>query len=204
MNTSSEECSVCHSLNYCQECHDGAALASTQGAKANPNAPSNWGVNNLILAKNHDLNYKFTHALEAKSKLENCVLCHDQETFCVDCHETSLAANGFKPLWHGGPEWGAMALARGSGGGQHARMAKQDISRCSACHDANGEDPTCLLCHMDRTPGKFNDLRTHSNNNYKSVMGPWHGDKNYMCFTCHVNAQSNDPVGFCGYCHGIR
>jgi hypothetical protein len=201
VRSSTEDCASCHSFNYCQECHDGAVLAQTDKnitGRYTPNAPRNWGVNNMILSKNHDLNYRYTHGLEAKGKLEKCSLCHESESFCAPCHEVS---GGGKPVWHSGADWGAQALAIGSGGGRHAQMAKRDISNCASCHDAGGEDPVCLQCHMDRIPGKGNELKTHE---IKRYNGPWHDDKSYMCFTCHVNAQPKNPAGFCGYCHPIK
>ncbi|MFC1563452.1 cytochrome c3 family protein [candidate division KSB1 bacterium] len=207
VRSTSEDCALCHSFNYCQECHDGAALSGVTGQVGDSYssyAPQSWGVNNMVLTRNHDLNYRYTHALEAKSKLENCQLCHDNETFCVDCHDTFMGDGTGKPSWHGGANWGALALARGSGGGRHAQMAKRDISVCASCHDANGDDPVCLACHMDRAPGKNNDLRTHTKNLYRGVQGPWHNDKSYVCFTCHINAEPQNPVGFCSYCHGVR
>jgi len=205
VRSTSEDCALCHSFNYCQECHDGARLAGiTAGVsdKITPYAVQNWGVRNLILSRNHGLNYRYTHALEAKSKIERCQLCHETEDFCVSCHQSAFETG--KPQWHGGADWGAIAYGRGTGGGRHAQMAKRDIAMCASCHDANGEDPACLLCHMDRTPGRNNDLRTHSNNLYKGVRGAWHGDDSYVCFTCHINANRKDPSGFCAYCHGIR
>lgn len=207
VRSTSEDCSMCHSFNYCQECHDGAIFLGIDAAvsdKITPYATQNWGIHNLVLTRNHDLNYRYTHALEAKSKIENCQLCHENETFCVSCHEEAIGGGTGKPQWHGGANWGAIAFGRGSGGGRHAQMAKRDISNCASCHDANGEDPTCLLCHMDRIPGRNNDLKTHTNNLYKGVKGPWHGDRSYLCFTCHVNAEPRNPISFCGYCHSIK
>ncbi|MFC1557684.1 cytochrome c3 family protein, partial [candidate division KSB1 bacterium] len=207
VRATSEDCAMCHSFDYCQECHDGARLVGITGNvpdKLTPNAPQSWGLNNLLLSRNHDLNYRYTHALEAKSKVERCQLCHESETFCADCHQSVAGTGVGTPEWHGGLDWGANAVnARGAGGGRHAQLAKRDISMCASCHDANGEDPVCLLCHMDRTPGKNNDLRTHPRR-YRSDHGPWHNDRNFMCFTCHVNANPADPAGFCSYCHAIR
>jgi len=206
VRATSEDCAMCHSFNYCQECHDGAILAGIDSGipgKYSPNATQSWGVKNLILTRNHDLNYRYTHALEAKSKIENCGLCHENESFCVECHQVNFGSGAIQPEWHGGTGWGAIAFGVGSGGGRHAQMAKRDIALCASCHDPSGEDPVCLVCHMDRTPGRNNDPRTHSKNSYR-YNGPWHDDRSFTCYTCHVNAESKNPAGFCGYCHPIK
>ncbi len=200
----SEDCTICHSASYCQECHEGAQLVEASSGYAErfgAAASASWGNQSLIISKIHDLNYRYTHALDAKSKTQDCQLCHRSDDFCSECHATVNQGGPNKPVWHGGADWGALAFGRGTGGGQHALLAKRDISNCSSCHDANGEDPVCLLCHMDRTPGKNNDLRTHSSTRYNSTKGPWHDDDSFVCFTCHVKSTVSNPNGFCGYCH---
>ena len=207
MRSTSEDCTICHQFNYCQECHDGAVLTSPGKGLISNNLPvgsQNWNLNNMVFQRNHSLNFVFTHPLEARNNPQRCQICHDTESFCNTCHASPDHTAEIKPDWHGGADWGAMALAVGSGGGRHGKMARQDPSLCASCHDANGEDPVCLLCHMDRNPGRNNDARFHSFNIMRTVRGPWHDDPGNTCFTCHIHASSQDPIGFCGYCHMIR
>ena len=73
------------------------------------------------------------------------------------------------------------------------------------CHDLQGEDPTCLLCHMDRTPGRGNDPQTHLRSFIGDIgEGDFHGDDGAMCFTCHLYKGQAGGNGFCGYCHEAR
>lgn len=207
MRSATEDCTICHQFDFCQECHDGATLAAPQKSNISnvpPVGKQNWNINNMVMQRNHSANFMFIHPVEARQNPERCKVCHDTESFCNTCHDSNAHKDLVKPDWHGGPDWGAVALGFGSGGGRHARMAKQDISLCASCHDANGEDPVCLLCHMDRNPGRNNDSRFHTFNLFRSMRGPWHDDPANTCFTCHINAQPQDPLGFCGYCHSIK
>lgn len=52
-------------------------------------------------------------------------------------------------------------LGVGSGGGDHATLAKRDIERCMSCHDVNGADPTCITCHFDADGIKGTNPKTH-------------------------------------------
>jgi hypothetical protein len=196
-------CLPCHSEPDCQECHEGAKLTIAVpplGSQATF-APQSSGQAGLILKNVHELNFRFTHALEAKGKTKDCAKCHEQDTFCADCHQADV---GFvKPAWHGGADWGAIAGAVGTGGGRHATLARRDMNRCASCHAAVGDDPTCVLCHMDRTPGLGNDPKTHGPR-FKSQVGEgdFHNNPNSLCFNCHTFTGPAGGAGFCGYCHG--
>lgn len=63
----------------------------------------------------HELNYRFTHPLDAEGKETECSVCHRFESFCSDCHASEGDAFG-KPAWHGGADWGAVSVAVGAGG----------------------------------------------------------------------------------------
>jgi len=199
-------CGKCHSQNYCQECHEGARPLPTQGAPQEELAPygSQLAGDRMIVEKVHELNYRYTHPMDAEGKETECRTCHSSERFCADCHEGEGDPSRFKPSWHGGPDWGAVEGAVGTGGGRHAEMAERDIELCAACHEVTlaGTDPTCLRCHMDRNPGLGNDPRTHEEDVVdKAVHGPWHEDDDAVCYICHTRGP-RAGVGFCGYCHG--
>jgi hypothetical protein len=93
----------------------------------------------------------------------------------------------------------------GSGGGLHAKLAKRDIETCAACHDAQGADPACILCHTDYDGIKGTNPRTHVPGFMAGNEGIWHNDPGATCYVCHTDA--NARVGgvkgqkFCGYCH---
>jgi hypothetical protein len=136
-----KNCVMCHSQNYCQECHEGAnsiGIIKTTKDQNLPYTPSNEGKESQILKKAHRLDYRFTHALDAKGKERNCQSCHEVQTFCVSCHERE--GNFGVPASH---------LEAGfSAGGKHKEHAKRDIEACMSCHDVEGNDPTCMKCHM--------------------------------------------------------
>jgi hypothetical protein len=123
-------CAACHTTkSSCQECHAGR-LGEGIGT------PLGMGKEGLVREKVHDLNYLFTHPIDAKGKETECATCHEPATDCAQCHE-----GVGRPIWHGGTDWIQ------SGGGVHAEQGRKDIERCAACHDLPGGDPTCRACH---------------------------------------------------------
>jgi len=196
-------CTMCHQDRYCGECHDPGTLVRSKETPTDHHASfaSRLGDGpNMVLEGVHDLNTRYTHPLGLKGKERNCSTCHET-SFCVACHRSE--GDRFKPVWHGGDDWGAWAREMGTGGGRHAELARRDIERCAACHDTRGNDPICLLCHMDRTPGRGNDPRTHDAGFADNMEhGPWHDDEGWVCYNCHLLREG--PEGFCQYCHGKR
>ncbi len=59
-----EDCRLCHSDEYCQECHQGDNLGR----------------------KTHPLNWKYNHGVYLTSQEEECFICHEDNSYCVDCH----------------------------------------------------------------------------------------------------------------------
>jgi len=204
------DCAHCHTNNYCQQCHESTDLIST---KILPNnfyanfSPQADGKQTMVLKAVHDLNYRYIHQLDAAGKEKNCNTCHETSAYCGECHSNGgLSVNSqIRPAWHGGPDWGAIALGVGTGGGRHATLAKRDIERCAACHDVQGADPSCLLCHTDYDGIKNTNPRTHELgfSNRFGERSDFHNDEGAVCFMCHT--RTNQPgVGFCGYCHGPK
>jgi hypothetical protein len=92
----------------------------------------------------------------------------------------------------------------GSGGGDHAVLAKRDIESCISCHDVQGADPTCTaFCHLDPDGIKGNNPKTHAANFMRDTYGDWHNDIGSICYNCHTSQSPSTPagMGFCGYCH---
>lgn len=204
-------CQSCHTESSCMECHDGTNLTKISAfEKTGMMSPRKFGNDRpaALSAQNvHDLNYKFTHGIDAKGRAADCQTCHRQQTFCSDCHMNgSVALGGAMPTSH--EQFGFTTLGVGSGGGSHARLAKRDIQRCAACHDVEGSDPSCITCHVDGDGIKGTNPKTHAVGFMKDVKGDWHDDIAANCFVCHndANARPNGKAGqsFCGYCHGVK
>jgi len=203
-------CSTCHTQTFCAECHAPAALAQFgKGALMADPTPRTFpgnGSQQMSLQLAHDMNYRFTHGIDAKSKSADCYSCHSQQEFCAECHATgdNITANAFTPAWHLGA--GFATIGVGSGGGTHATLARRDIESCVSCHDTQGNDPVCVTCHVDADGIRGTDPRTHPGSFMKDENGPWHTSAGATCFNCHtdLNARPDGVKGrnFCGYCHG--
>ena len=111
-----QDCKTCHSENSCLGCHQGDNLDR----------------------RVHPLNFMNNHSLSAKGNKDNCYTCHEELSFCSDCHRQELVL----PRNHNTAGWSNL-----SNGGRHARAAKLDLDTCQSCHsDTNGE-PICAQCH---------------------------------------------------------
>ncbi len=205
-------CQMCHDDNFCETCH-----ASTSGITEKntardfyaPYSPHKFtdGTKLQQITRVHDLNYQYTHGIDAKGKTSECQTCHQIETFCVECHTSAgkgdFAMEGVTPLSHRQPNF--VTIGVGTGGGEHAILARRDIESCSECHDSQGADPTCILCHVDNDGIQGTNPKTHSIGYMHSQHGDWHTDQGSVCYTCHTDANAHPGgikgVGFCGYCH---
>jgi len=205
------DCKSCHSPATCQECHDASNMAKdlTPGQLYVPSTPSMSPLTTHKMTteeKVHPADYRFTHAIDAKGRESNCYTCHDERTFCVQCHSSEANGPRIKPVWHDGGDF--VTFGVGSGGGRHAEYARKDIESCASCHDSQGADPTCITCHSDPDGVKGNDPRTHSPFYMHDVEGNWHTDAGAVCYTCHTDPNAHPGgkpgVGFCGYCHGTN
>ena len=149
----SNDCAVCHSENFCQTCHAEATSQFTRGdvPRSVPEGrPAPSGKNPAVQQNVHALNYLFTHSLDLRAKQSDCFSCHNQQTFCAECHTRSQDAgfSGPTPISHRAPDF----VRVGADGGQHAVLARRDIESCAACHDVEGRDPSCVLCHTNLSP----------------------------------------------------
>ncbi len=204
------DCKSCHSPATCQECHDASNMAKdlTPGQIYVPSTPSLSPLpthSEVTAEKVHPDNYRFIHSIDAKGRESNCYTCHDERTFCVQCHNSDANGPRIKPVWHDGGDFTTFGV--GSGGGRHAQYARKDIESCASCHDAQGADPTCITCHTDPDGIKGNDPKTHSAFFMRDVdCGSWCNDPGAVCFTCHTDPNAHPGgkpgIGFCGYCHG--
>lgn len=205
-------CAMCHDNQSCDDCHTatvGITETNTLKDFYQPYYPSNFvdGAKVQAINRVHELNYRFTHGMDSKGKTSECQTCHQIESFCVECHQSEtedFAMSGIVPSSHLNPNFKTIGV--GSGGGEHAILAKRDIERCISCHDVNGADPTCITCHVDNDGIKGTNPKTHAADFMHSDEGDWHTDYSSICYNCHTNAspESTPGLGFCGYCHGIN
>ena len=198
-------CSMCHQDSWCEDCHAGAQLVKLKEPALFEvsGSPAIRGRVGQVLQRQHELNYRFTHPLDAVGKERQCSVCHSS-SFCIDCHRIEGDEKRFKPVWHGPlpndiSPW--MLFGIGSGGGRHAELARRDIERCVVCHDVEGEDPSCMQCHVDFDGVKGTDPRTHPIQFENQVgEGDFHFNSHSLCYACHIETKTFG-IGFCGYCH---
>jgi c(7)-type cytochrome triheme protein len=207
-------CVMCHdnNNNSCEDCHiatNTITEANTPNDFFQPYAPGTAikGPKEQKLTRVHDLNYIQTHGIDLKGKTAECQSCHQVETFCVKCHQSDNAdfsMNGVVPFSHTKTDF--VLIGVGTGGGEHAALAKRDIESCASCHDVQGGDPVCIKCHIDSDGIRGTDPNTHSANFMRDDHGDWHNNPGSICFNCHTSASPSSPpgVGFCGYCHGSK
>jgi len=58
------DCAKCHQESSCDACHKGQ-----------------------LSTRIHDLNFSFTHGIEARRGDKDCTVCHETQRFCITCHE---------------------------------------------------------------------------------------------------------------------
>jgi hypothetical protein len=150
------DCQTCHREdNFCQQCHQVNELKSfgrtrrDLAVEPGPRRSTRDSKNQMSLQNVHELNYRFTHGIDTKSRQSDCTSCHSLETFCADCHSAggNITQIRFKPASHLVP--GFTTLGRGSGGGLHAQEARRDMEQCVSCHNVEAREPTCMTCHTD-------------------------------------------------------
>lgn len=210
-NTLDNKCMMCHTDNFCQVCHSPIQY-NGQNTKENFYVPfySKEGATRIDredlqkLTTVHNLNYRFTHALDANNKTYECKTCHDPVSFCASCHQNNgEIPTGIAPSSHLKPNFFTMGV--NTGGGIHAKLARQDIEQCQTCHDVQGGDPICIKCHYDNDGIKGTNPKTHETGFMKDEKGMWHDTQGAVCYTCHTDPQAKPNgikgVGFCGYCH---
>jgi hypothetical protein len=205
-------CMMCHDNVTCQECHVATNVITEINSADDfyqPYMPSNTidGTKQQVITKVHnDPNYRFYHGIDAKGRTTECQTCHQVESFCANCHQSEnsdFALGGIVPASHLLPDFKTIGV--GSGGGEHAILAKRDLESCTSCHDFQGADPTCVLCHLDSDGIKNTNPKTHASNFMRNEEGDWHNNYGSICYNCHTSASpdSRQTDGFCNYCHGL-
>jgi hypothetical protein len=204
-------CMMCHDNNTCQDCHVATNVITETNLPDDFYAPyypssSVDGARQQAILKVHEIGYRFYHGIDAKGKTQECQSCHQIETFCANCHQSEnrdFAMGGIVPSSHLSPTFKTIGV--GTGGGDHARLARRDIERCISCHDVQGADPTCIVCHLDSDGIKGTNPRTHPSGYMSGERGDWHDTQASICYNCHTSASpmSQKTSGFCNYCHSM-
>lgn len=117
-------CESCHEHDDCLDCHAGV----------------------LRPMRIHNADYLSTHALDARSKTQDCGTCHRMQSDCIACHERTGVGQGEDSAFGVGSslrfhpdDWvGGVGELQG-----HVRPAQRNINACASCHD----EDACLSCH---------------------------------------------------------
>ncbi len=208
---SKADCAMCHDNSFCEACHvSTTSITETNGKKDFITPYSTYslinGAKQQVLNRVHELNYRFTHGIDLKGKTSECKTCHNDATFCSECHDSKggdFALTGMVPANHKKPNF--VTIGVGTGGGEHSIQARRDIEKCASCHDVQGGDANCVMCHVDSDGLKGTNPKTHARNYLRNNHGDWHKDQGSVCYNCHNDANARpggiSGVGFCGYCH---
>lgn len=207
----------------CFNCHDGSRAPSECSL-------CHTKVEEMITLV-HDPGWEHEHKFATDLGGENCVPCHQPETFCSNCHAGDNLVETVHELnyryFHGIDARSDEILCQ---------TCHEPATFCSSCHSGAGHIPldhmasdwalppythaesamqdveTCAACHSSDSPVCVNChfdsdgiLGTNPPVHPSSIddlgEGLWHDDPGFQCFVCHVNTQ-NAGAGFCGYCHG--
>jgi len=203
------DCMMCHDNQTCENCHISTSTINETNTVHDFYQPymSGDGIDGpkqQIIEKVHELNYRYIHGIDANNKVDECQSCHQVESFCAECHQSDNAdfsLSGTVPLSHLKSDFKTIGV--GSGGGEHAILARRDIESCTSCHDVQGADPVCVTCHLDSDGIEGTNPKTHEKFFMRYEHGDWHDDSGSVCYNCHTSATPSSPFGvrFCGYCH---
>lgn len=150
-STSGTSCTVCHARTDCAACHDAPARA-----------------------RFHPFDFAQRHASAAYARRLECANCHDTDSFCAECHQSTgrTASQNRGALYHDAQ---SVWLLR------HGQAARQGLESCTSCH----RQQDCLRCHSDLGAFRVNphgrdfDARRAAARNLS------------VCRLCHLS----DPVG---------
>jgi hypothetical protein len=204
-------CVMCHNEtnNSCETCHTATTQVSENNSRSGNYSPDNFsdGARMQKLTRVHELNYRFVHGVDARTKKMDCSSCHDIESFCGSCHQSKTGEygmGGIIPTTHFRPNF--VTFGGSSALNEHGTFARRDIEECASCHDTQGGDPVCLTCHLDPDGVRGTNPKTHQTGFMKNDHGDWHNDQSSVCYNCHTSQSPSSTAGqgFCGYCHGAK
>jgi len=167
----SRMCASCHTEKYCTDCHDGRVR------------PRNVHPNDFISM----------HPIAARQNSPRCTSCHQQQNFCVGCHQragvtlsgpyANFAGRGrFHPPK---AEWTDPPRSAS----HHAWEAQRNLNACVSCH----QERDCLLCHASASvggrgsdgTGSFGQGVNPHPSNFRSRCSKALRKNARACLTCH-------------------
>lgn len=170
-----ERCANCHTADSCTGCHQqGFARLEVLPAAGRDGMP-------VLPLRPLDHTPRFAREHGALAKVQDCEVCHREDSFCSDCHE-GQAGGGYHP-----PNFVL----------RHAASAGGPDPACAGCHST---EVFCRSCHLERG---LSPSRSRANG-YHDSEPLWllnHGAAARQgldqCATCH---QQSD----CLRCHSAR
>ena len=185
--TAGAQCSGCHSISFCVDCHKGGELGVDLKKRS---------VRMDTVPSTHTSRFRIVHPLKATAEqINDCYTCHSKQD-CVDCHEyfrnrfpgreivshqmswEQLIDHATFPLnqcqdCHPG---GALSSAQWSSG--HAKEARRSLSSCQSCHP---DGDACLDCHS-ATTGLM--ISPHPRN-WGKIQSTFRKESPEVCAKCH-------------------
>lgn len=166
-------CASCHTPSYCVDCHNGVA-------KPTQIHPANW-----ILI----------HPISAKKNSLECSSCHQEQSFCIDCHRRSgvvdLDPYRDTSVLQFHPEGWVNAAGSLPMASHHMFEAQRNIRACASCH----EERTCLKCHSAKTDVGYGLTRARRINphppNFSERCKSMFSMNQRSCMKCHEPADPN-------------
>lgn len=116
-----EAVSIVPETTVCLECHEEELVEGLTLPQPKTHGPV-WALN---------------HRSEAKGSAIDCSACHDEQSFCLDCHKAGFADE------QGSFGNSMINVHRSDFHVTHPIAARSDPNRCSACH----EPKFCSSCH---------------------------------------------------------
>lgn len=126
-----QACGSCHKEDFCTDCHDG---------RVRPRSV-------------HPNDYISMHPVEARLDNPRCTTCHQEQQFCMPCHQRSGVTMTGSPgnmkkqgRFHPPPSvWSEPPRTRQ----HHAWEAQRNLNACVACHT----ERDCASCHASNAMG---------------------------------------------------
>ena len=158
-------CANCHKEDFCTDCHDGR----TRPRNVHPN------------------DYLNMHPVEARMATQTCRSCHQEQSFCLDCHLRVGVADSSPPasrdtgrfhppkaIWSDPPRKP----------GHHSFEAERNLNACVSCH----VERDCVACHGGSGIGA--GFSPHQNGFVGGCATQMRRNPR-PCFVCH---EKNDAV----------
>lgn len=152
-------CETCHTPASCERCHDGVIRPQ----------------------EIHPPNYTLMHGMDSLAGETECSTCHQQQEFCVECHEETRVGEVATPPV-GGRLHPQGFVEDPSSEVFHGEEARRSIDACVSCHS----EATCVRCHavIDPHPADFLDRCGEMLKQNKTACAKCHSDVSALRGPC--------------------